>query len=298
MSRTTRCLFAIGLSVSLAAACGDDDDVTPSGGGSGGRAGSAGTGGRAGAAGTAGTGGAAGTTANGGSSAGGTGGGSAGTGGSGGSSAGTGGSVAEPVDAGADAATDAAVVVVSDAGPVELVACEDLDEATATADTTAGNQEVIITRIQFNGNGSADVTFRVVIPQFNFTSPLELCTGSEFNFDCDDVVQDPALGDGGVGILVEGDEVTFTTPGVNPVAGEIALLNGAASDSIVRAYVAWGNFTSVAPLTGGGDSLDTRAADEGVWTDGERVELLGNSVIFANGNVTTAAGFDACTPEG
>jgi hypothetical protein len=295
MSRTTRCLFAIGLSVSLAAACGDDDDVTPGGGGSGGRAGSAGTGGRAGAAGTAGASGAAGTSGNNGGT-GGTTAGTGGTGGTGGSSAGTGGSTAEPVDAGADAASDAAVVVVTDAGPVELVACPDLEDATESADSSAGNAEVIITRIVFNDGGNADVTFRVVIGQFNFTSPLVLCTGSEFNFDCDEVVQDPPLGDGGTGILGEGDELTLPTSGVNPIAGEIALINGAAVDSIVRSYVAWGDFTSVGPV-GGGDSLDTRAADEGAWTEGERVEVLGNSTIFATGDVTSANGFDACTPE-
>jgi hypothetical protein len=184
---------------------------------------------------------------------------------------------------------------------VELVECPaDLDDATEGANTTTGTQEVIITRIVFNDDGGATVTFRAVVDQFNFVSPLVLCTGSEFDEDCDTGVQDlegTGAFDGGVGDLLEGEEVEFTTPGVNPVAGEIALINGAVGDSIVRAYVAWGNFTSVAPSEGDFDDLETRAADENVWTDGERVELLGNSVIFANGDVTTADGFDACTPE-
>jgi hypothetical protein len=251
-------------------------------------------------AGTAGTG--NGGTGNGGTSAGtgGSGGSSAGTGGSGGSSAGTGGSVAEPVDAGADAATDAAVV--TDAGLVEIVECPaDLDDATEDATTTTGTQEVIITRIVFNDDGGATVTFRAVVDQFNFVSPLVLCTGSEFDEDCDAEVQDvegTGAFDGGVGDLLEGEEVEFTTPGVNPVAGEIALLNGTDPGSIVRAYVTWGNYTSLPPSEGDEeDDLETRAQAENVWTLGESVELLGNSVIFANGDVTTADGFDACTPD-
>ena len=78
MSRTTRCLFALGFSVSLAAACGDDDTIGPplGGGGTGGTAGSAGRGGSAGTAGDAGAAGAAGSAGSGGSGA---------TGGSGGS---------------------------------------------------------------------------------------------------------------------------------------------------------------------------------------------------------------------
>src|SRR5688572_7550678 len=77
MSRTARCLFALGLSVSLAAACGDDDGGDGVG-GNGGTGGSAGTAGTGGAAGTAGAGGAAGD------------GGAAGNGGTGGTTAGTG----------------------------------------------------------------------------------------------------------------------------------------------------------------------------------------------------------------
>jgi len=316
MSRTARCVFALGLSVSLAAACGDDDGDTTNiggsgGGGSGGRAGNAGSAGRGGAAGTAGTagrggnagtGGAAGTQGTvggtGGGGAGGTAGaaGTAGTGGTGG----TGGS--EEPDAGADAA-------VTDAG-VELAACPaDLDDLqngpTGDATTSTVSQEVIITRLVFDGANVA-VTFKgILAPGFDFGDPLLLCTGSEPE-DCDDAVQ-ALVGTGPGNSLAPGEQVTVTTPLgdiVTAASGEIALVNGLPTspdagnpEPIVRAYVNWGNYVSLEPSTGNLGTLEERADDENVWTLDSSIDVAGNTTIFAADDVVSADGFGVCTAD-
>ena len=295
MSRTARCLFALGLSASLAAACGDDDgDETniggTGGGGSGGVAGTAGRGGTGGG----GTGGTAGTAGSGGNGDGGTGGvagtaGTAGTGGTGGAAGtagtgGTGGAGDEP-DAGPDAD-------VSDAGST-------CPGSTSSATTGAGNQEVLISALVFNDDDTVTVTFQgVLVGGFDFGDPLLLCTGSELD-DCDDAVQ-------GLPTLAPGQETTITT-GLGLVtaeAGEIALVNGLPSgldggdaSPFVRAYVNWGDYVSLEPENEAVADLETRADDEGVWTAGETIDIGANTVVFATGDVTSAAGFEVCTPD-
>jgi len=305
MSRTARCLFALGLSVSLAAACGDDDGDggTAGSGGSGGRAGAAGTAGTAGTGGAAGAagGGAGGDAGTGGTNAGNGGGGAGGTNNAGTGGGGTGGTAPEPPDAGPDAADGGDV---TDSGPLARV-CPDLpdleDEGDvadlAAAVVPANNQNVGIVRVVFRDNG-ADVTFIATGADFNFADPQVLCTGSE-NADCDADVQGlVALEDGGTGDLLEDEVVTFFTPGVNPTAGELALINGLPSDpdSFVFAYIAWGNFTSVAPTVGGGTSLEARADDANVWVTDDRVDVGSDTTIFiTEGSLTSEDAYDACT---
>jgi hypothetical protein len=303
MSTTTRCLFALGLSVSLIAACGDDDDDGFGGGGSSGRAGS---GGRAGAAGASGNGGGgaggstAGTGGTGGSNAGtgGTGGSSAGTGGS--SNAGTGGSGGDPGDAGPDATADGGDVVPPGDGGVEPIECPDLDDALADADGD-DSQGVIIARVVFDGP-NAVVTFKAINGDFTFGPPQELCTGSEEG-DCDEAVQlveGEGTADGGVGDLLEGESVEFTTPLgdiVDAESGELALIDGG---GIIRAYINWGDYVSLEPTVGGGDSLEARAVAEGggaVWATGDSIDVNGQTTIFADGDVTDENGFDVCTQD-
>lgn len=318
MSRTTRCLFALGLSVSLAMACGDDDDDGFGGGGGGGRAGSGGRAGAAGAggdAGAAGSGGDAGSSGsggsgNGGASNGGTGGtGGSGNGGSG--NAGTGGSSQEPPDAGPDAAPDGGEEPIGDAGP-EPIACPDFEEATAGAASSESTQVIIFSRLAFVGpdaqgcddpNGCIEVTFRALEDGFVFASPLLLCTGSEENGDCDDGVQNlegSGVGDAGTA-LVEGEELTFVTGLglVTPAAGELALINGqpGQGDPIVRAYINWGGYVSL-PAPGGGETLEQAAVEEGlngVWFEGDSVEVNGQTTIYATGDVTIEDDFQVCT---
>jgi hypothetical protein len=306
MSTTTRCLFALGLSVSLIAACGDDDDDGFGGGGSSGRAGGGGSGGRAGAAGAAGASGNAGT---GGSSAG-TGGSSAGTGGSsagtGGSSAGTGGSE-EPGDAGPDATADGGDVVPPADGGVEPIACPNLDDALDDADG-AGTQGVIIARVVFQGT-DAVVTLKAINGDFNFAAPLQLCTGSEAG-DCDGDVQDLEGNgnvDGGVGDLLEGESIEITTSllgttAVTAASGELALVNGepnADADPIIRAYINWGNYVSPAATDGPnlGESLEDAAVDDNVWATGDTIEVNGQTTIYADSDVTDENGFGVCTQD-
>jgi hypothetical protein len=303
MMRTTRCLFALGFSVSLAAACGDDDGSPGPVGGSGGRGGTAGRGGSAGtagAAGAAGTAGRGGSGGMGGSSAG-TGGSSAGTGGSGAGTGGTGGSGVEPPDAGPDAASDAGEV--ADGGPQPIACPDDLVEASADADTSAAGQGVIITRLVFVGT-EVEVTFRAVGGDFDFAAPLQLCTGSE-DTDCDADVQD-VDGGGAAGVLADGTEVTYSTPLgdiVTAASGEIALVNGdpsADADPIIRAYVNWGDYVSLEATEGpnDGESLEEAAADEGadgVWATGSSIEVDGQTTIYATDDVGDADGFEVCT---
>jgi hypothetical protein len=293
MSRTARCLFALGLSVSLAAACGDDDgDLTniggTGGGGSGGTAGTAGRGGTGGG-GTAGTSGVAG----GGTGGGGTGG-TAGIGGTAGT-AGTGGT-------GGTAGGD-----VPDAGPDADVGDADVGDAggtcpgdTSGAITSTGTQEVIITALVFDEeDDTVTVTLRgALVGGFDFGDPLLLCTGSEPE-DCDEDVQ-------ALPTLALGQEATITidTGLVTAEAGELALINGLPTspdagnpDPIIRAYVNWGEYQSLDPDNGAVDDLETRADEQEVWTAGESVDVGDNTVIFANGDVTSADGFAACTPE-
>jgi hypothetical protein len=297
MSTTTRCLFALGLSVSLFAACGDDDD-DGFGGGSGGRAGSSGGGGRAGTGG-GGTGGTGGSTAGTGGSTAGTGGSTAGTGGS---TAGTGGSGAtggsDPGDAGPDATADGGDGEPTDGG-VEPIECPDLEAALNDA-SGDDSQGVIIARLVFDGPNVV-VTFKAINGDFTFAAPQELCTGSE-EADCDDGVQlleGSGTADGGVGDLLEGESVEFTTPlgdVVDAEAGEIALIDGG---GIIRAYVNWGGYVSLEP-TGGGDTLEERAVAEGggaVWATGDTVEVNGQTTIYADGDVTDENGFDVCTQD-
>lgn len=307
MLTTTRCLFALGLSVSLFAACGDDDD-DGFGGGSGGRAGSSGGGGRAGTGGGGtGGGGTGGSTAGTGGSTAGTGGSTAGTGGS---TAGTGGSGAtggsDPGDAGPDATVDGGDEPPADGG-VEPIACPDLDEALGDADG-AGTQGVIIARVVFEGT-NAVVTFKAINGDFNFAAPLQLCTGSEAG-DCDDAVQDLEGNgnvDGGVGDLLEGESIEITTSllgttAVTAASGELALVNGepdSDADPIIRAYINWGNYVSPA-ATGGpnlGESLEDAAVDDNVWATGDTIEVDGQTTIYADGDVTDENGFGVCTQD-
>jgi hypothetical protein len=304
MSTTTRCLFAVGLSVSLFAACGDDDD-DGFGGGSGGRAGGGGSAGRAGAAGAAGASGAAGnggdagSGGSGGSGTGGTGGSTAGTGGS---TAGTGGSGEDPGDAGPDATADGGDVVPPGDGGVEPIACPDLEDAFDDADTSS-NSNVIIARVVFEG-GNAIVTFKAVGGDFNFAPPLQLCTGSE-PADCDDAVQDlegSGSGDAGAGDLLEGEEVEITTPLgdiVSAASGELALVNGLPNqepdEPIIFAYINWGDYVSLAPTTGDNDDLATEADEEGVWDADSSIDVDGQTTIVADSDVTDENGFSVCT---
>jgi len=302
MSRTARCLFAIGLGVSLAAACGDDDggDGTA---GTGGAAGRGGTGGTAGRGGTAGVGGAAGggsggqATGGGGAGSGGV----AGTAGTGGGTAGTAGTAGtggeEPPDGGVDGGGDAAPDGGGGSGT-----CPNFTTASAGANSGNINQEVIITRLVFDGPEVA-VTFRAINQEFNFGDPLLLCTGSEFD-DCDDVVQG-ITGTGTAGALAVGEEATVTTALglVDASSGEIALVNGFPSgldggvlSPIVRTYVNWGDYNSLDPTSGVTQDLETRADDEAVWVSGDSIDPGTDTTIFATGaDIRTAAAFDVCT---
>lgn len=303
MSRSAFSLVALGLSMSLAAACGDDADVIAVGGsggtgGSSGAAGNAGTGGTAGVAGAAGTGGAAGTA--GAAGDGGTGGTTGGTGGTGGATGGTGGTVELP-DAGADAAAPDGGEL-ADAGGEDVLTREcpaDFDVLLDLADGP-NNQPLGFSRIEFR-DGGADVTF-VGLGEHNFAPPQVLCTGSATG-DCDENVQDllPGSVDAGTALLTEGEEVTIFTSGVDPAAGELALVNSPpdedeGADDFIFAYIAWGTFASVGPV-GGGDSLEARAVAAGFWTLNDRVDVGTDTTIFVQGDVNTAAGYDACTPD-
>jgi hypothetical protein len=293
MMRTTRCLFALGLSVSLAAACGDDDGGGTSNGGTGGRAGSAGTGGRAGGAGTGGAAGRGGAAGTGGSTAG-TGGSSAGTGGTGGSTAGTGGSAGaggstvELPDAGGDAA-----VVIDSGAPDSGVNgdCPNFATEATGVEAAVGNQNIVISRVEFVSDG-ARVTFRGVGDGgFNFANPMVLCTGTSLADNCSEGVQDLDPD----GALDDNEEVEIFIDAVDPETGELALVSGDPEgvNPIVFAYIAWGDaFAS---------DLETNAVGGGFWTLDDRVPVDGDNTIYTDaseGSTDEAAGYGVCTGDG
>jgi hypothetical protein len=293
------------MSVSLAAACGDDDGDggTAGGGGTGGRAGAAGA---AGTAGAAGSGGAAGRAGSGGAA--GTGGSNAGTGGGGAggsSTAGTGGSGtagtnAEPPDAGPDAA---------DGGDIGDAGNGDCPNFATTAQGVDGqtNQQVVISRVVFEGGG-ATVTLRGVGDgQFNFGDPMRLCAGPSNDQCLEDEVQ--GIDDVDDAFAV-GQEAAVFISDVDPAGGELALINDdpVVADAPVFAYIAWGDYISEDPE--GGDaaepptSLEARAIDAGFWTDNDqnsRIEVGDDNTIFilgANGGDSQSAdGYNTCTGE-
>lgn len=319
MFRTSRCLFALGLSVSLAAACGDDDgdDTTSTagtgGGGAGGSAGTAGRGGTGGTAGAAGTGGsdggaagAAGTGANGGAA------GAAGTGGT----AGTGGED----DGDAGTVPDAPIPLL-DAGGSCPASLAEPPPAAATEGASSENveQEVLISLIAFEGD-DIRVRFRGN-PNglgFNFAEPLVLCTGSQQE-NCDGGVAElegSGTVDGGTGILLPGEEIEYVfenalndETATTAEAGELALVNNLVpsellfpNNAFVRAYVNWGGYASLDPVgefDAGTifDNLEVRAVDGGVWEGGESVEIGTNTTIFATGDVGSAEGFATCAAD-
>jgi len=319
MPRATRCLFALGLSVSLAAACGDDDgDGTNTGGtgggGTGGSAGTAGRGGTAGTAGAAGTGGSAGGVA-----------GAAGDNGGGGDGAGAAG--APPAggtggDDDGDAGTvpDAPIPLL-DAGGSCPASLAEPPPAAATASASSDNveQEVLISLISFEGD-DIRVRFRGN-PNglgFNFAEPLVLCTGSQ-QINCDSGVAElegSGTVDGGTGILLPGEEIEYVFENAlnddtetTAEAGELALVNNLVpsellfpENAFVRAYVNWGGYVSLEPegeFDAGTifDNLEVRAVDGGVWEGGESVEIGTNTAIFATGDVKSADGFETCTAD-
>jgi hypothetical protein len=305
------------LSVSLAAACGDDDgdDNDTGGTGGGGAGGSAGAAGRGGAGGTAGVGGSGGSTGGTAGVAGDTG--SAGDGGGTSGAAGTGGTAGTGGDDEPDAGPDAASLV--DAGgscPASLADLPSAATESATSDNVA--QEVMITLIAFEGN-DIRVRFRAAPdgPGFNFAEPLVLCTGSQQE-NCDGGVAElegSGTVDGGTGILLPGEELEYVFENAlddgtetTAEAGELALVNNLVpsellfpENAFVRAYVNWGGYVSLDPVgdfDGGTifDNLETRAIEGGVWEDEDQsVEVGADNIIFATGNVRFADGFETCT---
>jgi len=309
MSRTARCLLALGFSVTLAAACGDDDggiNAVGGGAGAGGSSGSAGRGGGAGTAGTAGRGGSAGTAGRGGSAGTPGTGGSAGTAGTGGS-AGTGGGAGtgEIPDGGVDDASagtgggDSGVVVVVDSGaPDSGVNGNCPDFATQADLIEAGNaQEIVIARVLFRGNGGATVVLRnpSTTTAFNFGDASLLCSGS--NDTCSDVSD---LDD-----LAPGAEVSRFLDDTVPAGGEIALLSSDLQFAI--AYMAWEGddayesepVTGTVEFPGPTAALDEFASNSNPsrWTLGERIAVTTENTIYGNGATETEAGFDVCTGD-
>ena len=283
MFRTDRCLLALGLCASFAAACGDDDgDVTNTagtgGGGSGGVAGSAGRGGTGGAAGAAGRGGTGGGGAGnsagtgGGGSGGGSTGGTAGTGGTGGSG--------DTPDAGPDAD------ILSDAGGDSGLNGNCPSFATEAANIQgAAGQSIVISRVEFD-NGGARVTFRGVGAgdfDFDFRS---VCVGPDVPGDCG-VFED---GFDATEPFAVGEELSVSVPDLSPTGGELAVTNNDGANLILFAYIAWG--------AASGSALEDAAVASTVWSTDEFVAVGANNTIYGNGDADTADGYGVCTGDG
>lgn len=306
MSRTACCFLALGIGVTLAAACSDDDVDSPGVGGSAGRggaAGAAGSGGGAGESGAAGNGGSPGT--------GGTGGSNAGTGGAGGSSAGTGGTGAtggsegDP-DGGVDASTpDGGGGTGGGAGDgVGSGPCPNFATAAGDIEEQDG-QVVVIARVVFNGDGSADVVLRNPLPavpgdagatNFPLIEPRALCSGANNCEFLEDICDDDD------GDILSGEEVTCTISDTGITEGEVGLLSDSASvpGAFVFAYVQWdidNNFVSVPPSVGGGENLEARAvaSGSGFWGADQTIAVdADDDAIVATGDSITASDFESC----
>lgn len=173
MSKTAGCVFALGVCMVLAAACGDDEGGPATGenggaAGAGGRAGS----GNAGRAGAAGAGGALGGAAGVGGAPGGAGGSSAGAAGAGAGNGGSAGAGGDPDGGAPDGST----------GPQGN--CPAFP-ASALQIVPQTEQQIAIARVLFLADGSADVVIRNISPvagdagdtSFFIGDPLELCSG-------------------------------------------------------------------------------------------------------------------------
>ena len=329
MSRTAlRCFLALGISISLSAACGDDEGGDGSGGSSGnaGNAGSNGMSGSSGASGSAGNGGSAGSAGSSGAS------GSSGAAGQGGGNGGDGGSSGQGGSAGEepDGGPDGAVVEEPDAstggtggaagtgGTGGSAGTGGSGGSGSTADCPANqngivnannSQELAIVRVLFDGAGQ--VVFRNVLEAIEgdagaTTQSLQsvfVCNGPE---NCFDVSEDGNCTESGDddGDLLAGEEATCDVPGtLAEVGGELALTNAVAASesSFVRSYVAWGNAVSVPPERDAGtvDSLEVRAEDGDFWTLGDRVAAPTGTqdAIFATGSLIVETGYTVCTQD-
>lgn len=319
MSRTAlHCFLALGISVSLAAACGDDDPTFPDG--NGGNAGNAGSSGMAGSGGSSGgSSGSAGMSGSGGSS--GTGGTGGAQGGTGGGSGGDGGSAGDDDPDAGDGGPDGSVVepdasTGGTGGAAGTGGTGGAGGSGSTADCPANqngiavannNQELAIVRVLFDGAGQVVIRNVATLPDggAGATQPLAsvfLCNGPDL---CVDLGEDGDCTETGEDDdLLFGEEATCDVPGVlAEAAGELALLNApaASESSFIRSYVAWGNVVSAEPERDAGtvDSLEVRADDGQFWTLTDRIPAPagGQDAIYAIGNLGVEAGYDVCTED-
>jgi hypothetical protein len=292
MSKTAGCVFALGVCMVLAAACGDDDGG-PATGGNGGAAG-AGGGAGSGNAGRAGSGGAGGAPL----------GGSGGTP-SGGASGAPAGAAGEGGNGGSAGTGDEPDGGVPDGGDVVVGDCPAFATA-ALAIEQQNNQQLAIARVLFNSDGTADVVVRNPIPAGGDASAgsigisvlTQVCSGESDN-DCVALSEFEEGED-----FVPGQERTVTVDAV-PAAGEIAVLSNVPSEvAFAHAYIAWGaNFVSVAPTGTSPDggvllSLEARAFEAEFWLDDPQQRIVlaaGQNTIVGDGDTALDAGFTTCT---
>jgi hypothetical protein len=323
MSRTAlRSFIALGISISLAAACGDDDGGDDGNGGSAGNAGSNGMSGSSGSGTggtTAGSSGSAGMAGSSGSANGGTGGGGqGGQGGGQGGSPSNGGS-APDIDAGdagldgsVDDEPDGSVGTGGTGGAGGTGGSGGSGGGGSTPDCPAvqnvidanNNQDIGIVRVLFEDDTVAIRNLATPVEGDAGASTLSLssvflCNGPE---DCVDLGED---GDCDVFELEVGEEAVCEVPDVlDTDGGELSLTNALPTDPgvFIRSYLAWGVFVSPDIPGAGTTSLEDLASAGGpaaFWDADARIDAPTGTedAIFADGDLGDADTYDVCTQD-
>jgi hypothetical protein len=187
------------------------------------------------------------------------------------------------------------VVIVVDSGAPDSGTNGDCPAfaTAALAIDPPGNQDVLIARVLFRDDGSADVVLRGspdIAEPFNFGDAPVLCSGPD---DCIDTLGD--LPD-----LAANAEVTVNLPLADIDGGEIALLSDTPDTVgfLTFAYIAWGDYDPT-NVPGGDDTLEQLADGEGRWNLTDRITVTDDAdTIVGNGTTTVETGFVTCDGDG
>jgi hypothetical protein len=185
------------------------------------------------------------------------------------------------------------VVVVVDAGAPDSGINGTCPSFTASALTLdpPGNQDILIARVLFRDDGTADVVLRgssALLEPFNFGDAPVLCSGPDTCID--------TLGD--LPDLAANAETTVNLDFAEIDGGEIALLSATpdTADFLTFAYIAWGDYEP-ANVPGGDDTLEQLAA--GRWNLADRITVTGDAdTIVGTGDTTVETGFTTCDGDG
>ncbi|HVZ32546.1 MAG TPA: hypothetical protein VG963_08970, partial [Polyangiaceae bacterium] len=164
--------------------------------------------------------------------------------------------------------------------------CEPLGpDCPPIAAAPANDQDLVIARVRFDSDGSADVLMQNVgagLLSFGVQG-YQLCNGRN---NCVYLAETQSV------TLLINDSFSVRIPDTLPSGGELAIvLNQPDLPSSTEAYVAWGSGAangSFEPLV----NNDLR-----LWNTGERIAIEpGDSGFVSTGDTTKASGYSSCNP--